>query len=235
MQVVTLPRTLPAGVNVSISADPITATIGDMVTATAVLTFGNNVAWPNQSVIFSNGTFTADLSGANEVPPVTTNGSGTFEMTVNPLAGRIDYTLDVTGVATVTMAHIHIGPAGANGPVAYWLYDPTGANAPSGSFPVTGTINVTSPEHVQALLTDSLYVNVHTTAHPSGEVRGQIVGAKSALTDSAGTASTTWMAEEGGTMRMWAFAANDAAFTDVTVMAPPVYVPFVAGGSGSSE
>jgi hypothetical protein len=48
-------------------------------------------------------------------------------------------------------------------------------------------------------------------------------------------ASTTWIADEGGTMRMWAFAANDAAFADVSVMAPPVYVPFVAGGGGSSE
>ena len=235
MQAVTLPTTLPAGVNVSISADPITATIGDMVTANAVLTFGNNVAWPNQPVIFSDGTFTASLSGASEVPPVTTSGSGTFEMTVNPLAGRIDYTLDVTGVATVTMAHIHRGPAGANGGVAYWLYDATGARGPSGSFPVTGTIIVTSTSDLQLLLTQGLYVNVHTTAHPSGEVRGQIVGAKPAVTNSGGMASTTWMADEGGILRLWAFAANDAAFTDVSVMAPPVYVPFVAGGGGSNE
>jgi hypothetical protein len=86
------------------------------------------------------------------------------------------------------MAHIHLAPAGENGPVVAWLY-------PSGPPPVLiegrfsgvlaeGTITANSligllaGQDLSALIEEfekgNAYVNVHTTQHPAGEVRGQI-------------------------------------------------------------
>ena len=73
-------------------------------------------------------TFTATLSGKNEVPAVDTpaTGSATFELSQDGAA--LNYTLSVSNVSDVTMAHIHIGAPGAKGEHVAPLYpEPTGA------------------------------------------------------------------------------------------------------------
>jgi hypothetical protein len=88
----------------------------------------------------------------------------------------------------VLMAHIHIGPAGVNGPVVVWLY-PEGPPPQliEGRFDgilAEGVITeadlvgmlagMTMDDLVAEMLAGNTYVNVHTTQFPGGEIRGQI-------------------------------------------------------------
>jgi CHRD domain len=127
--------------------------------------------------------FTADLSGTNEVPPVTTAATGSATFTINE--GQIEYTVEVTGVEDALQAHIHTGRVGQNGPVRLNLCG-TGAPQPpcvSGSGVLaTGTNGttfgdppITFDELVEAMRSDSAYANVHTLENQGGEIRGQIV------------------------------------------------------------
>jgi hypothetical protein len=133
--------------------------------------------------------YTASLSGQNERPPVQSNGSGTFTATLSA-NNRLDYTMTFTGLGTaVTMAHIH-GPANAQsnaGILVDFEAPPVGssgtiqlgstAGTASGSLNLGAAISATvSGDSLRKLLDAGLlYVNVHTTAHPAGEIRGQIV------------------------------------------------------------
>lgn len=106
------------------------------------------------------------LGGAQEVPPVMTKAAGSGVLTINKdmsVSGGIA----TTGVAG-TMAHIHIGKAGANGPVAVTL----NRNGDNGWTVPPGT-KLTEAQY-QSYLAGDLYVNVHSEAHKPGEIRGQL-------------------------------------------------------------
>jgi hypothetical protein len=133
--------------------------------------------------------FVAHLSGGQEVPPATTRAQGQAIFHVSKDGNSIDYKLIVANIQNVTMAHIHIAPAGANGPVVVWLY-PSGPPAQlipgrSNGILAQGTItaaNLVGPladatlgDLIEAMSTGNAYVNVHTSQFPGGEVRGQIV------------------------------------------------------------
>jgi hypothetical protein len=152
-------------------------TVTSVALAVGVLACGDdNPANPATS-------FTATLSGANEVPPVTTAATGTAELTINE--GQIEYTVNVTGIENALQAHIHTGREGQNGPVRLNLCG-TGPPQPpctSGDDVLaTGTNGTTAgdppitfDELVEAMRSDSAYVNVHTQQNQGGEIRGQIV------------------------------------------------------------
>ncbi|MGH3716859.1 MAG: CHRD domain-containing protein [Micromonosporaceae bacterium] len=111
----------------------------------------------------------ATLTGAEEVPgPGDPDGSGTAVLAVNPGQNEICYTLTVTNVDNVTAAHIHRAPAGAAGPVVVPLAAPT-----------TGTSTACSSAARELSLDilmhpENYYVNVHSSTHPAGAVRGQL-------------------------------------------------------------
>jgi len=118
--------------------------------------------------------FSAMLSGTNEVPPVTTAASGMTAFHYNAGTRELRYILTVANISNVTAAHIHRGAAGVNGPVAYTLFNSSGGGTLGPNSPVSGTVTLTESD--AALLTSGgLYVNVHTTTRPAGEIRGQIV------------------------------------------------------------
>jgi hypothetical protein len=101
---------------------------------------------------------------------VDTGASGQAELEVDVVDGAISGTLEITGM-TPTVAHIHVGHAGSNGPILIHLEqdsaDPT-------RFDVPMNAALTAAE-VELLLNGGLYLNVHSDAHPPGEVRGQIL------------------------------------------------------------
>lgn len=122
------------------------------------------------------------LAGENEVPPVATGTTGNFAVNYDVDQGMVSFAVTVipteTTPITVTGAHIHEGAAGVNGPVLYNLADidpeitlPTYVTT---SLTLQGVFTITESSHVTALLESGLYINVHSTDNPSGEVRGQI-------------------------------------------------------------
>ena len=105
------------------------------------------------------------LSGAEEVPPVKASGSGSGSIRVAE-DGSVSGSVTTTGVQG-TMAHIHQGAKGANGPVIV----PLTKNGDTYTVPEGRKL---TPAQMQAWKSGQLYVNVHTNANKGGEVRGQI-------------------------------------------------------------
>ncbi len=129
-------------------------------------------------------TVTVPLSGSDVVPPVQTSASGQATFTIDLTALGISYKLEVTDLVDATAAHIHLGAKGQNGPVVVPLFN---GPAKSGSFTgvlAEGTITPADmvgdlqgkglPDLLALMQSAGLYVNVHTKAHPDGEIRGQI-------------------------------------------------------------
>ena len=106
------------------------------------------------------------LSGAQEVPAVTTIASGTGMFTVNDDMS-ISGTVKTTGIKAIA-AHIHEGAPGVNGGVAIPL-TMKGEN----EWIVPAGAKLTAAQ-MQALKEGNLYVNVHSDAHKDGEIRGQL-------------------------------------------------------------
>jgi len=120
--------------------------------------------------------FKVSLSGAQSVPPVETGGAGTADMTYDPASRALSWTISYTGLSgPATMVHLH-GPAaaGANGPVKVWLTK-QGSAAEN---PIKGEATLTE-EQAQQFAAGEWYINVHTQAHPGGEIRGQVTPPKS--------------------------------------------------------
>ncbi len=118
--------------------------------------------------------FVATLSGASEVPTKTTSATGLATFALDLDTSRLNYTLNVTDIISVTMAHIHIGPLGKNGPIVYGLFAATNGAVLDGTHPVGGGITLSGKDLVD-LLTNFWYTNVHTVVNPGGEIRGQIM------------------------------------------------------------
>jgi Cu/Zn superoxide dismutase len=124
-----------------------------------------------------NITYNADMNAAKATPPSTEKGTGraTFKLDGH----MIHYTITVDGLSgPATAAHIHVGAIGKSGPPVYAF---TIKKIAKGTL-AEGTIDLTknasktvSGDSLKVLLNNgNAYVNVHTAAHPSGEIRGQI-------------------------------------------------------------
>jgi hypothetical protein len=119
--------------------------------------------------------FSVPLTGAQQVPPVTTAGSGAAALTYDPTSRVVTWSVTFSGLSgPPTMAHFH-GPAaaGANAPVLVWI---SKKGEPVTS-PITGQATLT-PDQAMQFTAGQWYVNVHTAAHPAGEIRGQVMPPK---------------------------------------------------------
>ena len=117
------------------------------------------------SFLPGSGATSVKLSGAEEVPPVTVPGSGSGTIRVNAdgtVSGSVT-TKDVQG----TMAHIHQGAKGTNGPVII----PLTKAGDTYTVPAGAKLN---DAQIKAFQAGNLYVNVHTAKNKGGEVRGQL-------------------------------------------------------------
>lgn len=111
------------------------------------------------------------LSGANEVPAVTTTATGTARLRVTS-NGKLYSFVNVTGLTApdgnLTVAHIHSAAAGANGSVLVGLI------STATDFGVVREIVLTTTQLDAIKGTAALYVNAHSSLFPAGLVRGQI-------------------------------------------------------------
>ena len=126
------------------------------LTAAMLLAAAAGTAWAGQ----------LELSGAQEVPPVTTAATGAGDITV-AADGAVSGSVKTTGVAG-TMAHIHVAAMGKNGPVIIPL-----TNSGDGVWSVPAGAKLTAEQMVSYKAGD-LYVNVHSDAHKGGEIRAQM-------------------------------------------------------------
>ena len=112
-----------------------------------------------------SGAHKVSLTGAEEVPPVSTQakGNGSFRIKDD---GTVTGSVSTTGIAG-TMAHIHMAEKGKNGPVIV----PLTKEGDTWSVPKDKKL---TPEQLTAFKEGRLYVNVHSVAHKGGEIRAQL-------------------------------------------------------------
>jgi len=137
-------------------------------------------------------TFTAHLNAANEVNAngVDSQGQGQLILTLSKDGTAIHYKLIVANIEDITVAHIHCGIEGLNGPPVVFLFGPSApvtvnGNLAEGTFTASDVIArpdspacvgglATYDDLVERLGNGTLYVNAHTPTYPGGEIRGQI-------------------------------------------------------------
>ncbi len=111
----------------------------------------------------------AELSSESEVPPAGTGASGEAEVELDPKRGRVCVEVEAEDLAgDVVAGHIHVGSAGSNGGVVVDL------GVDSDDF--EACIEGVDPGLIRAIARTpaGYYINIHTTAVPSGEIRGQL-------------------------------------------------------------
>lgn len=139
----------------------------------------------------------ADLDGYEEVPTLSTSGSGELRVRLGRNESSLEYKLEYEDLeGRITQAHIHLGRPAVNGGIIVWLCGTSTNPGPEGtptcpgpsSGEVSGTItsaDVVGPapqgiepgefeELVRALREGAAYANVHTDKYPTGEIRGQV-------------------------------------------------------------
>ena len=138
------------------------------------------------------------LTGYEESPSVSTTAKGEFSASIDHNGQVITYSETFSGLqAPITQSHIHISQPGVNGSIVIWLCQTQGFPDPTGLAPqcpqegtVSGTITAanviaggTASQQLKAgdlsavitaIQAGMAYANVHTTASPAGEIRGQI-------------------------------------------------------------
>jgi CHRD domain-containing protein len=133
-------------------------------------------------------TFHIDLTGNQQVGPVTTEAFGMATVRLIDNGTAISFLVIVCDIINVTASHIHVGAAGTNGPViipfihGVLFSSPHGCQTLAEGTRTAADLNTNaSPsitswnDFVKALLAGNTYINVHTTANPTGEIRGQLV------------------------------------------------------------
>ena len=113
-------------------------------------------------------TLSAQLRGTNEVPPNASPATGIVDAVLNPATNQLRWKVSYTGLTgPATAAHFH-GPAmaGANAGVVLPWPGPVAS-------PMEGSAMLTTAQAAE-LMAGRWYANIHTAAHPGGEVRGQM-------------------------------------------------------------
>lgn len=135
--------------------------------------------------------FRSHLIGAEEVPPVDTHTKAWAEFELNDAETELRFGALVRNVVDATSVHIHCGAEGENGPPGVTLFDDGPVSVEEERFEseidapdpgnACGWANLTAL--IAAMRSGHTYLNVHTLAHPNGEIRGQIEPVPPALPD----------------------------------------------------
>lgn len=119
--------------------------------------------------VLNSPTIDVEVSAAEVFPRTNSSATGTGQLTFNLVTGAVTGGVTLDGIVA-TLAHIHSGIAGTDGPVIVDFVQ-SGTDANRWDVESGGALTA---DQVDALLAGQLYVNVHSAAHPGGEIRGQI-------------------------------------------------------------
>jgi CHRD domain len=117
--------------------------------------------------VAENVSFKAALNASSEVPPNSSKGTGSADVTYDTVGKKLTWTVTFSGLTgNATMAHFH-GPAeaGKNAGVAVPI--------PGTASPMAGSATLTDAQAAD-LMAGKWYVNVHTADNKGGEIRGQL-------------------------------------------------------------
>jgi hypothetical protein len=153
------------------------------VIAAAIFVLGTSTMADAQIV-----TFTVNLSGNQETPPVLTGSFGQGTVTLNLGTQTVSWSIDVFNMPSGTNnAHFHVGGPGIAGPtVVNMPFPPQISNDYNLSGSATALSNPRAEEgirswedFIQSLLGGQMYINIHSNVRPGGEIRGQVIRAPS--------------------------------------------------------
>lgn len=132
--------------------------------------------------------FCVVLTGSQEVPPVQTTGLGSGTATLSANRKKLCFKIKFHGLTSPlvellppSFAHFHLGAAGENGPVVkdisefFKLSPDRQSGCAKGVWSKWDQTQPLTKDLVEALKLGHIYVNLHTVAWPSGELRGQLV------------------------------------------------------------
>ncbi len=127
--------------------------------------------------------FVTALSGYEEIPAVETNARGTAIFHLSKDGTELEFKLIVANIEDVFAAHLHLAPAGEEGNVVVSLLSSSPSGRTSGVIAegtitdadlVNDLVGQSLGDLIDAIEAGDIYVNVHTTANPGGEIRGQL-------------------------------------------------------------
>lgn len=129
--------------------------------------------------------FTSSLKGSNEVPVRETKAAGHVSVKINMDEQSLYYKITAANIDDVRASHFHLAPAGTNGGVVVTLYtNPDQPSGPQNGVLAEGVITAANLQGalaeadfatlIAAIRSGEIYVNVHTSRYPSGELRAQL-------------------------------------------------------------
>ncbi|MGB8165527.1 MAG: CHRD domain-containing protein [Nitrososphaeraceae archaeon] len=174
-----------------------------IVLFTSVLSVGSVSILLNTVKAQEGQSFSATLSGKDEVPPTESNSTGTAKFQVNENNSQVSYWVNITGIKKVNQAHIHNGTSGENGDIVATLSK--GKTAKGDDRPpqigfagkitkddLQGPLKGKEISDLVTLMSDGgAYANVHTDKYPKGAIRGQIASTSGTMEAGTSTNATT--------------------------------------------
>jgi hypothetical protein len=146
-----------------------------LVAAMSIVLSGGECAGGSNSDFYS-----ASLRPGHEVPPVADagqNGDASVYLSEGDRSMTVTITTNINSPGKLTAAHLHLGAAGTNGGVLFDIGGPDGTRfsrtRAAEDMNAVGTVD-TWEEFLVELKAGNVYVNVHTTDNPAGEIRGQL-------------------------------------------------------------
>lgn len=147
------------------------------------------ISFAAAEAVIENRNFSTKLSGANEVPAVATKAFGFAVTALRKKGTSLQYAAIFRRLRNITMAHLHLGGPGENGPVVASLLPQDLSKLSlrqqrrlrfriSGALRSADLVGPLSGQPLDALVQEikrgNVYVNVHTKQNPGGELRGQL-------------------------------------------------------------
>jgi len=128
-------------------------------------------------ILAAGDAYFADLNGHQENPDVATAATGKGIAVISADGATVTYLVTYSGLSgTLNASHIHTGAVGTNGGVILPITagpSPLSGTMTSAIFTASGPVT-SFAEAIAAIRAGTTYFNLHTTANPGGEIRGQI-------------------------------------------------------------